>query len=456
MTYLEEDLQRDHTFMAEHRLDWPNRPCSPDKLRPSNSLVNRSTWIGAFLLAVMLAGPGVLSGAQEGKGREKDAEAAKSDQQRAEAIRKVCRATGIGPGSAVADIGCGKGADTVTFAQVVGPKGKVYAEEIDPGALTNTTQKVRELNLDQVVPILGESADPRLPPGALDLEYMHFVFHHFAHPREMLHQLWLGLKPGGWLVIIDREKGPLKLWVADETREKKHNWTGETTVVRLARESGFLFAQALENEWYEREPFVLAFRKPANSSAPALDPDPALPFEADSMIKALALSRRKLAKLAFVGLDEGRTLLPALQKKLGRAAAIYDVVLEEWATSTNEVPPTPAGLKAEVLRTARGKLLPAADPLTFSGVIFADAYHRLWDPAKLLGQLREKLPKHGWVVVLDRTGPPGEERRIAGHHRRIAPGLVREEFTRAGFEFVSELKPPAPDRFLLRFRVRSG
>ena len=422
----------------------------------NNSLVNRSKRIGAFLLAALLAAPGFLNGAEQGKGKKGCAEAAKEEQQRAEAIRKVCRAAGIGPGNAIADIGCGGGVDTVTFASVVGPTGKVYAEEIASDSLTNMIQKVRALNLEQVVPVLGRSADPCLPLGALDLEYMHFVFHHFAHPREMLHQLWLGLKPGGLLVIIDREKGPLKVWVEDETREKKHNWTGETTVVRLARESGFLFEEALEDVWFEKEPFVLAFRKPAKPTAAVLDPDPALPFKADAVVKTLALAKGKHAKLAFFGLDQSRMLLPALQKKLGPGAAIYDVLIEEWATSTNEIAPTPPGVKAQVLRTAAGKLPPSADQLTFSGVVFADAYHRIWDPAKLLAQLREKLPKSGWVVVLDRNGPAGEARRVAGHRRHIAPALVREDFARAGFELVSELKPPAPDRFLLRFRVRGG
>jgi SAM-dependent methyltransferase len=290
----------------------------------------------------------------------------------------------------------------------------------------------------------------------LDLEYMHYVFHHFSHPREMLHRLWLGLKPGGLLVIIDREKGPLRVWVEDETREKKHNWTSETTVVRLARESGFLFEETLEDAWFEKEPFVLAFRKPAKPMAAPLDPDPALPFKADAVVKTLPLSKRKHEKLAFFGLDQSRVLLPALRKKLGPGATIYDVALEEWATSTNEVPPTVAGVKAEVLRTAHGKLPPSADQLTFSGVVFADAYHRIWEPAKLLDQLREKLPKDGWVVVVDRRGPAGEARRVAGHRRHIAPALVREDFARAGFELVSELKPPAPDRFLLRFRIRRG
>ena len=422
----------------------------------NNLLPKRSQWIGAFLLMALLVAPGRLNGAQESKGKKAGADAAKEDQQRAEAIRKLCQALGVGPGAAIADIGCGGGVDTVTFASVVGPTGRVYAEEIAAGALTNMIKKVRALNLEQVIPLLGQSADPCLPPGALDLEYMHLVFHHFAHPREMLHRLWLGLKPGGRLVIIDREKGPLRRWVEDETREKKHIWTGETAVVRLARESGFLFEQAREDLWYEKEPFVLVFRKPARSAAALLDPDPALPFQADAVVKTLGLSKRKHAKLAFFGLDQSRDLLPALQKKLGRRAAIYDVVLEEWAISTNEIPATPAGVKVQVLRTLQGKLPPSADQLTFGAVVFADAYHRLWEPAKLLDQLRARLAKDARVVVLDRTGPAGEARRIAGHQRRMAPALVRDDFAHAGFELVTELKPPAPDRFLLRFRVRSG
>jgi len=55
----------------------------------------------------------------------------------------------------------------------------------------------------------------------------------------------------------------------------------------------------------------------------------------------------------------------------------------------------------------------------------------------LISSARE-MPKDGWVVVADRNGPAGETRRIAGHHRRIAPALVREDFARAGFELVSE------------------
>lgn len=456
MTYLDEASPVGERSGAASRFELPSGPCAPGSSAGGRPLAGCCKWIGTFLLAALLAAPGLMNGAQSGKGKKGDAESAIAEQRRAEAIQKVCSALGVGPGDAIADIGCGGGADTVTFASVVGPSGKVYAEEIVPGVLTNMIKKVRALNLEQVVPILGQSTNPCLPAEALDLEYMHSVFHHFAYPREMLRQLWLGLKPGGLLVIIDREKGPLKLWVEDETREKKHTWTGETAVVRLARESGFLFETALENLWHEKEPFVLVFRKPAKPMAALLDPDPALPLRAGRVVKALALSKQRPGSVVFFGLDQSRSLLPALQKGLGRGAAIYDVVLEEWATTTNEVPTTPGGVEAQVLRTSRGQLPASADQLTFGAVVLADAYHRLWEPAKLLNQLRERLPQDGWVAVLDRKGPAGEARRMAGHHRRIDPALVREDFAQAGFELVGELKPPAPDRFLLRFRVRGG
>jgi len=94
--------------------------------------------------------------------------------------------------------------------------------------------------------VLGQSQDPRLPDGFADLVYMNRVFHHFAQPQAMLERLWFDLKPGGFLVIVDREKGPLTHWAPVARREKEHHWTGETTVVRVAREAGFLFHDGLK------------------------------------------------------------------------------------------------------------------------------------------------------------------------------------------------------------------
>jgi predicted methyltransferase len=102
------------------------------------------------------------------------------------------------------------------------------------------------------------------------------------------------------------------------------------------------------------------------------------------------------------------------------------------------------------LRTEKGAL-PLPDDVAVDRAVFVDAYHRIWDPAEILGRLRKAMPPQGRLVIADRSGPDGEERRVAGHRRRISPALVREELERAGFRLVAEEAQPAPDRFVSIF-----
>jgi SAM-dependent methyltransferase len=302
------------------------------------------------------------------------------------------------------------------------------------------------------VPILGQSDDPRLPNGLADLAFMNRVFHHFSQPRAMLRSLWLDLKPGGYLVIVDQKEGPLTDWTPMEKRQDQHHWTGETTVVRLAREEGFLFHDLLDDLWHEKKPFVLAFQRPRNGTEPKGDPDPAQPLaDPGPFLKSLPLPKADEACVLYFGLDGGRSLLETLRAQLNPSVSICDVVLEEWALAKDETPSGSKGEGIETLRTEKGELQNAAKR-SFQAILFADAYHRLWDPAKLLAQLRDRLPQGGHLVILDRQGPNNEPRRQAGHHRRISPKLVRQEMKTAGFEFVQEMDAPSPDRFVLVFR----
>jgi SAM-dependent methyltransferase len=355
----------------------------------------------------------------------------------------------------VADVGCGGGVDSVAFASIVGPGGTVFAQDIASNVLADALKRSLAAKLENVVPVLGHTEDPRLPDGTLDLIYMRQVFHHFAKPREMLRHLWADLKPGGRMVIVDQEKGPLKTWVDTATRERKHTWTGETTVVRLAREAGFEFVDALDDLWYEQTPFVLVFRRPLKQAARTGDPDRTPPIKPGPWPAKVPLPVKADANVVFVGLEEGRAVLTPLRERLGSGATIWDVVLEEWALTTNEVPAQAGTGPDRVLRTEKGELtgLPG---ICLDAVVFADAYHRLWDPERLLKQLQGTLAADGLVLVFDRRGPMPEARRLAGHRRRIAPELVRADFARAGFGFVRELKSPWPGRFLLVFQRLGG
>ena len=119
----------------------------------------------------------------------------------------------------------------------------------------------------QVEAVLGTDSSPRLPADTVDMAFMHHVYHHFSKPREMLRGIWQSLKPGGYLVIVDQRLGTLVDWVPREQRAGKHYWIAETTVVREARETGYLFVDYAEPLWHTRDSFVLIFQC-------ALDPLP--------------------------------------------------------------------------------------------------------------------------------------------------------------------------------------
>src|SRR5271163_3500663 len=56
----------------------------------------------------------------------------RKEREQEEAPSKLLPALKIKPGSAVADVGCGSGYYSLKLAEVVGPMGKVYANDIQP------------------------------------------------------------------------------------------------------------------------------------------------------------------------------------------------------------------------------------------------------------------------------------------------------------------------------------
>ena len=76
---------------------------------------------------------------------------------------QLVRLLGIKPGMTVADIGAGSGYLTVRFSPVVGPKGRIFAQDIEPSYLNDLGKRVKSLNLKNVTVSLGEAHDPRLP-----------------------------------------------------------------------------------------------------------------------------------------------------------------------------------------------------------------------------------------------------------------------------------------------------
>jgi ubiquinone/menaquinone biosynthesis C-methylase UbiE len=109
-------------------------------------------------------------------------------------------------GEVVADIGAGSGYHTFRLAERVGPKGKVYAVDIQPEMLAIIKKRMKEKLLENIEPILGAEANPKLPDSSVDLILLVDVYHEFSYPYEMTTAMIKALKPGGRLVFAEFRK----------------------------------------------------------------------------------------------------------------------------------------------------------------------------------------------------------------------------------------------------------
>lgn len=112
-------------------------------------------------------------------------------------------AMNIKPGMTIADLGSGVGYMTLRMAKRVGPAGKIYGVDLQPGMLERLQANAKAANITNVVPVLGEPADPKLPEGQIDLILMVDVYHEVSQPQAMIRKIRQALKPDGRLVLLE-------------------------------------------------------------------------------------------------------------------------------------------------------------------------------------------------------------------------------------------------------------
>jgi len=112
----------------------------------------------------------------------------------------------VRPGSVVADIGAGIGYHAWRLAAIVGPAGKVIAEDIQEEMIRMMKQNIEKRGLKNVEIVLGTPADPKLPEGTIDLVLMVDVYHEFSDPALMMTHIKKALKPGGRVVLVEFRK----------------------------------------------------------------------------------------------------------------------------------------------------------------------------------------------------------------------------------------------------------
>lgn len=118
----------------------------------------------------------------------------------------VIRIAGIKPGMAVADIGTGAGYYVLRVSPVVGPQGRVFAQDIAAAALDRLRQRTRAAGLTNVRFVQGSQANARLPDAAVDVVLMIHMYHEIEQPYVLLDRLRRSLKPGGRVVVVDLDR----------------------------------------------------------------------------------------------------------------------------------------------------------------------------------------------------------------------------------------------------------
>jgi len=116
---------------------------------------------------------------------------------------KALDALNLKPGMVVADIGAGVGYMSLRMAKRVGPTGKVYANDLQPEMLAKLNENAAKSKINNVVTVLGDVADPKLPANTMDLVLLVDVYHEFSQPQQMLRKIRETLKPDGRLVLLE-------------------------------------------------------------------------------------------------------------------------------------------------------------------------------------------------------------------------------------------------------------
>jgi ubiquinone/menaquinone biosynthesis C-methylase UbiE len=163
---------------------------------------------------------------------------------------EVVAALGIRPGATVADVGTGVGFMLPYLSKAAGKYGVVLAEDIQNDFLAIARKKAADEKLGNVRAILGGETDPKLPSGAVDLELLLDVYHHFDYPEKMLAALRAALRDDGRMAIVEYYK---------QAQAPGHIRLDRDEVVREVESNGFRAAS--RNDHITDQQYLVIFVK---------------------------------------------------------------------------------------------------------------------------------------------------------------------------------------------------
>ena len=120
---------------------------------------------------------------------------------------QIMDAVHVADGSTVADIGAGAGWFTIRLAQRVGPKGMVYAQDVQRIMLEAIKRRVQREGFENVTTVQAHGNEPNLPAKTLDAILMVDAYQEVENRVLYLRNLANALKPTGRIGIVNWKPG---------------------------------------------------------------------------------------------------------------------------------------------------------------------------------------------------------------------------------------------------------
>jgi ubiquinone/menaquinone biosynthesis C-methylase UbiE len=148
--------------------------------------------------------------------------------------QRVLSTLDVQPGDSVADLGAGNGYFIPHLAAAVGPTGLVYAVDVEPEVVAKLEARVAALGLTNVETLLGQTDDPLLPDGKLDLVFLCNVYHHISDRVAYFERLRRDLAADGRIAIIDIKDDSFSRLLVP-----RHHWTERGNLLQEMAAAGY-------------------------------------------------------------------------------------------------------------------------------------------------------------------------------------------------------------------------
>jgi ubiquinone/menaquinone biosynthesis C-methylase UbiE len=163
---------------------------------------------------------------------------------------KILDVIGLREGMKAGEAGASYGYFTFKMSRRVGNSGVVYANDIDPKALSQIEERCASDRVTNIKTVLGAVKDPLFPEKNLDLVVVFDCLFEFSEPAEWMRNARNYLRAGGHLVIVDPDP--------DKLGSKEHFLSREQ-IIAFAREAGYVPVKV--DDWFLKSHMIIMLQR---------------------------------------------------------------------------------------------------------------------------------------------------------------------------------------------------